>query len=161
MVSRHESCPTDKIEIWNGLLFERINLHQLGLSIQMGHPPGERCKSPQAARTGFVIVDLDFIQSVDLSFCGCQHQSAVGRPWQQLFQAHLLPATLTNPHTAFTFRAVKLLHGLTLQGKLTTYHFYQAVEVATDVAGVTDAPKARYDELTRVMRMWRYLRMLK
>ncbi|KAL0564649.1 hypothetical protein V5O48_017390 [Marasmius crinis-equi] len=158
---KHADRPIDKIQFWNGLFFERVTLRELGLSIQLGHPSGERCKYPRPAREGFVIVDVDFIQRVDLSFCGCQHQSSVGRFWQQLFRAQLFPATLTNPHTAFTFRAVKLLHGLTLQGKLTTFHFYQSVEVATDAAGITDAPKGRYDELLRVMRVWRYLRTLK
>ncbi|KAL0566047.1 hypothetical protein V5O48_015965 [Marasmius crinis-equi] len=169
IVARHANRPLDKTEafangslkFWNGAYFERVTLRELGLAIQMGHPPGERCKFPRAAREGFVVVDLDFIQRVDMSFCGCQHQSSIGSSWQQLFRAQLFPATLSNPHTVFTFRALRLLHGLTLQGKLTTYHFYQSVEVATDAAGITDAPKGRYDELTRVMRVWRYLRVLK
>ncbi|KAL0573749.1 hypothetical protein V5O48_008210 [Marasmius crinis-equi] len=161
MVERHQDNPLDRIEEWNGLYFETTTLAKIGLTIQTGHAPGERCGYPRTARKGFVVVDLDFMQSVNLSYCGCQLPTSVGRPWQQLLRFRLFPATINTPHTAFTIRALKLLHNLTITGKLTTYHFYQSIESATDVAGITDSPKGRYDELARVLRMWRYLRALK
>ncbi|KAL0565963.1 hypothetical protein V5O48_016052 [Marasmius crinis-equi] len=161
MVERHRDRPLDRIEFWNGCSFETTTLAKIGLTIQTGHMLGERCGFPRAAKKGFVVVDLDFMQTVELSYCGCQHPSVVGRPWQQLFRTKLFPATLVTPHTAFTFRALKLLHGLMTTGKMTTYHFYRSIEAATDLAGVMDTPRGRYNELTRVLRMWRYLRTLK
>ncbi|KAL0568060.1 hypothetical protein V5O48_013933 [Marasmius crinis-equi] len=138
MVERHLDNPFDRIQYWNGRCFETTTLAKMGLCLQVGHPP-----------------------AVELSYCGCQHPSEFGCPWQQLLRSGLFPATIITPHTAFTIRTLKLLHGLTIAGKMTTYQFYQSIEAATDVAGVTDLPTGHYDELTRVLRMWRYLRTLK
>ncbi|KAL0566702.1 hypothetical protein V5O48_015298, partial [Marasmius crinis-equi] len=106
MVDRHKDRPYDKIEEWNGSYFQKTSLRDLGMSIQLCHPAGEKCKFPRAAKTGFVVMDIDFVQRVDLYYCG-------------------------------------------------------SVEAATDVAGINDTPTGRYDELTRVLRMFRCLRMLK
>ncbi|KAL0570105.1 hypothetical protein V5O48_011855 [Marasmius crinis-equi] len=161
IVARHGSRPFDKIEHWNGFYFEKTTLQKLGMTVQLCHPVGEKCGYPRAAKAGFVVVDVDFMQSADISYCGCQDPAVVGRPWQQLLRSQLFPATVLTPHTAFTFRCLKLLHTLTLHGKLTTYHFYQSIEAATDAVDVDSGPKGRYDELSCVIRMFRHLRLLK
>ncbi|KAL0574400.1 hypothetical protein V5O48_007558 [Marasmius crinis-equi] len=140
LIERHQDRPYDRIEEWNGFCFQKVTLRDLGMSIQLCHPAGHKCKFPRAAKTGFVVVDIDYIQTVDVFYCGCQDPAVVGRPWQQLFRSQLFPATVITPHTAFTFRSIKLLHSLTLHGKLTTYDFYRSIETATDTAGINGAP---------------------
>ncbi|KAL0571336.1 hypothetical protein V5O48_010634 [Marasmius crinis-equi] len=156
LIDRHRDQPYDKIEEWNGSFFEKTALRKLGMSIQLCHLAGEKCKFPRAAKSGFVVVDFDCIQTVDIFYCGCQDPATVGCPWQQLFRSQLFPAIVLTPHTAFTFRCIKLLHALTLHGKVTTYDFYRTIEDSTDIADIDDGPT-----LTRVLRMFWYLRMLK
>jgi hypothetical protein len=91
---------------------------------------------PRHSRTGFVVVDIDSIQEVNLSFCMCQHPDQVGEPWQQLMRHELFPATSMQPHTAFTFRLLRFLHSLTLQSKVNAYDYYLAIQNRTDGAGL-------------------------
>ncbi|KAK7021990.1 hypothetical protein VNI00_017092 [Paramarasmius palmivorus] len=159
MVAEHQTRPFDRVEKWNGSFFERTTLQKLGLIIQLGHPIGEKCSQPQPSRTGFVVVDLEGIQDVSLQFCECRSVEAAGERWQQLMRARLYPATVAEPHTAFTFRTLSHFHHLTTQGKVSLYDFYYTLEKRTDALGISD-PKDRYEAFIRVMRQWRYLRML-
>lgn len=106
------------------------------MRIQLGHPPGERCDFPHAAKTGFYVFDIDSVQEVNIFFCNCQHTADVGEDWQQLLRFRLFPATTVNPHTAFTFRALSFFHCLTLKGKVNLYDFYGAIERRTDSLGL-------------------------
>ncbi|KAG2029921.1 hypothetical protein BDR03DRAFT_987446 [Suillus americanus] len=45
-VEGHIENPTHRIEYWNGQHFEDTNLRDLGLRLQLGHPPGEHCSNP-------------------------------------------------------------------------------------------------------------------
>ncbi|KAK7024290.1 hypothetical protein VNI00_016414 [Paramarasmius palmivorus] len=159
-VSQHKSRPFHYIERWNGSFFERVTLKTLGLRIQLGHPSGHICSMPRQARAGFVVVDIDSTQEVDVYFCMCQHPDVVGEQWQQLMRFELFPATSIQPHTAFTFRLLRFFHTLTLQGKINIYDYYISIQNRTDGAGIT-AFKDRYEAFRRVMRQWRYLKLLK
>ncbi|EEB89432.1 hypothetical protein MPER_12469, partial [Moniliophthora perniciosa FA553] len=159
MVAEHEGRPFDWVEKWNGTFFERTTLHELGLVIQLGHPARDKCSKSQRARSGFVVVDLEGIQEVTLQFCECRATEIAGDKWQQLMRARLYPATVTEPHTAFTFRTLSYFHQLTTQGKVSNYDFYHTLERRTDGSGIVD-PKDRYESFIQVMRQWRYLRML-
>jgi hypothetical protein len=146
--------------MWNGKFFVRKSLKDLGLVLQLGHPPNERCRCPIPARTGFVVVDIDLIQEVDIHFCACQSLAVVGEGFQQLLRRRLFPATVISPHTAFTFRVLTFFHALTLHGKVTMYDFYRAIEARTDAAGLGKAMD-RYDPFVRVMRIWREVKKLR
>ncbi|KAK7049202.1 hypothetical protein VNI00_005803 [Paramarasmius palmivorus] len=160
LVSRHETKPLHYVEKWNGSFFDRTTLKSLGLKVQLGHPCGHICMMPRQARTGFVVVDVDSIQEVDLFFCMCQPPEDVGEQWQQLMRHELFPATSIQPHAAFTFRLLRFFHTLTLQGKVNIYDYYIAIQNRTDGAGIS-MRKDRYEAFRRVMRQWRYLKMLK
>ncbi|KAL0574972.1 hypothetical protein V5O48_006988 [Marasmius crinis-equi] len=160
MVRAHVRRPLDMIERWNGSFFERQTLGSIGLTIQLGHPPGEVCSSPRPARSKFVIVDVDSIQDVNLSFCMCRRSSTVGDSWQQLIRARLYPGTVDTPATAFTFRCLTAFHNFTLQGKMSAYDFYHGLEMLTDAVGL-GLVKDRYDSFVRVVRQWRFLKLLK
>ncbi|KAL0563349.1 hypothetical protein V5O48_018720, partial [Marasmius crinis-equi] len=160
IVRRHHHRPLDRVEFWNGSFFERKQLKDLGLFFQLGHHASEPCGCFRRCRARFVVVDIDYIQEVDVRFCQCQRTQVVGEPYQQLLRKSLFPATVADPHTAFTFRALSYFHALTLTGKVTMYDFYRAVERRTDGSGLQGS-RERYDDFVRVMRMWRYLKMLK
>ncbi|KAL0568485.1 hypothetical protein V5O48_013496, partial [Marasmius crinis-equi] len=147
ILSKHKDRPLDCVEKWNGAFFETIWLKTLGLVVQK-------------ARKGFVVVDIDFVQEVDVQFCLCQRREVVGEFYQQLLRKSLFPATVSNPHTAFTFRAVRYFHVLTLTGKISMYDFYSGAERCTDGSGLKSS-KERYDEFLRVIRLWRFLKPLK
>ncbi|KAL0567206.1 hypothetical protein V5O48_014794 [Marasmius crinis-equi] len=160
IVRGHVQRPLDIIEKWNGFFFERATLGSIGFGIQLGHPPGECCSSPRPARSNFVIVDVDSIQDVNVSYCMCRRSSVVGDSWQQLMRYRLYPGSVDTPATAFTFRCLTLFHNLTLQGKMTAYDFYHGLETLTDATGLTNV-KDRYDSFVRVVRQWRFLKLLK
>lgn len=74
IVSKHSHLPLHSIEEWKGSFFTRISLKSLGLRIQLGHAPQERCINPKcASNNDFVIVDVNSIHEVALDFCGCEH----------------------------------------------------------------------------------------
>ncbi|KAK7019222.1 hypothetical protein VNI00_018122 [Paramarasmius palmivorus] len=158
IVAGHQSRPFDRVE-WNRSFFERTTLCKLGLVVQLGHQTGEQCSKPQRSRVGFVVVDIEGIQEVSLQFCECKAIDITGEKWEQLMRARLYPATVAEPHTAFTFRTLSYFHHLTTQGKVSLYDFYRTLEKRTDASGISD-PKDRYEAFIRVMRQWRYLRML-
>ncbi|KAL0568042.1 hypothetical protein V5O48_013943 [Marasmius crinis-equi] len=160
MVNSHWERPLDRVEMWNGTFFQSQTLKSLGVYIQLGHPPGRPCGSPHKARDRFIVVDLDFIQEVDVQFCMCQPRAVVGEYFQQLLQHSFFPATVAEPHTAFTFRCLENFHTLTLGGKMTMYDFYSAIESRTDGSGLLGS-RDRYDKFVHIVRLWRYLKMLK
>ncbi|KAG1722323.1 uncharacterized protein EDB91DRAFT_1256137 [Suillus paluster] len=64
-----------------GHFFQRIMLKKLGVQIQLGHNPGERCYNPRpSAGDNFVVIGLNGVHEVALDFCGCasaQNESKV------------------------------------------------------------------------------------
>ncbi|KAL0567046.1 hypothetical protein V5O48_014951 [Marasmius crinis-equi] len=160
IVDRHRDRPLDRVEMWNGSFFETKTLKSLGLIFQLAHPSKVVCGFPRRCREGFVVVDVDYIQEVNIQFCMCQERTVIGDYFQQLMRRSLFAATVEEPHTAFTFRSLAFFHTLTLTGKVSNYDFYNTIERRTNGAGLLGT-KARHDELVRVMRIWRYIKMLK
>ncbi|KAL0568546.1 hypothetical protein V5O48_013442 [Marasmius crinis-equi] len=160
LLVNHRSLPTHYVEQWNGFHFQRVGLRELGLRVQLGHPPTQTCRNPRPARIRFCVMDIDSIQEIELDFCQCQAVKVVGNAWTQLLHARLFPATVVDPRTAFTFRMLKFFHVATLQSKMTLYDVCRTLERRTDGSGISE-PKNHYHELLRVMKMWRYLKQLK
>ncbi|KAK7015899.1 hypothetical protein VNI00_019007 [Paramarasmius palmivorus] len=160
IVEEHQTRPFHFVESWNGDYFEKVTLASLGLVIQLGHDHGEECLVKHRGHTGFVVVDLDGLQDIVVDFCACKPIKEAGEYWEQLMQKELYPATVEDPQTAFTFRTLSFFHTLTLKGKVSQYDFYHSLEARTDGAGLREV-KDRYDSFVRVMRQWRYLKLLK
>jgi hypothetical protein len=59
-----------------------------------------------------------------------------------LLERRLYPATVVNPKTAATFRALELFELLQYESKLSTYEFYQTISRLTDNTGTCE-PKVR------------------
>ncbi|KAJ7723324.1 hypothetical protein DFH07DRAFT_759526, partial [Mycena maculata] len=78
ILSSHAQLPTHFIEVseWTGTHFKRsrTRLHNLGLRVQLGHPPGVVCPFKWAAPHDFVLYDLPGVHDINVDFCGCLRQ---------------------------------------------------------------------------------------
>lgn len=108
-----------------GLFWVRRTLRELGLVIQLGHCPGESCCLPKAPYADdFIIINSNSIHSVALRFCGCE---TADTHLQQLLRYRLFPATTDKPKTAATFTVLEEFHLLSLESKVSAYHYYSAL----------------------------------
>ncbi|KZP23155.1 hypothetical protein FIBSPDRAFT_952228 [Athelia psychrophila] len=149
---------TKQVQRWNGSHFERTTLKDLGLQIQLGHGAGERCVNPmRAAGDDFVIIDCNGVHAVALDYCGC---TSANKETIQLLRARLYPASAQAPKTAATFNVLEFFHLLTFDSKASVFEFYHTLTRRTDNTGTFYTPD-RYDELLRIMRQWRNLKMCK
>ncbi|KAI0689311.1 hypothetical protein C8T65DRAFT_700284 [Cerioporus squamosus] len=155
---QHVRHPLHRVKWWTGTHFERVTLKSLGLRIQLGHRPGDKCYSPVAAfGDAFVVMDLHGIHEVGLDFCAC----ALAAPsTSQLLRYRLYPATSTDPRTAATFRLLETFHLLSAQSKVSAFEFYSTLARRSDNTG-TQPPKDRYVSFLHMIRQWRHLKMLK
>ncbi|KAF8137962.1 hypothetical protein K438DRAFT_1526094, partial [Mycena galopus ATCC 62051] len=159
IVSRHSENPLHRIEKWHHRYFVRTSLARLGLRIQLGHQPHQRCSAPEAARTGFVTLHSNGIHEVLVDFCGCERSEEAGPPEIQLLRAGWFPATHERPQTCATISVLEKFHQDTLQSKMTMYDFYGVLEKLTDNTGIK--PPDRYHEWIRMCREFRHLMLLK
>lgn len=119
---------------WNGAFFERIALKNLGLRIQLGHCIGEVCPLPSpVSGDAFIVIDSHGVHNVSLDFCGC---GIHGTMVQQLLRRQLYPATVSNPTTAATFRALHHFQLLSFESKCSAHQYFQTLLRETDNTGI-------------------------
>ncbi|KAJ7862390.1 hypothetical protein B0H14DRAFT_3444766 [Mycena olivaceomarginata] len=73
--------------------------------------------------------------------------------WEQLLSYGWFPSTPDAPKSAITIPTLKLFHAVSLQGKTTVYHFFNALAKITDNTS-SRAFKRRYQLALRVVREW-------
>ncbi|KAF8889255.1 hypothetical protein BD779DRAFT_1671827 [Infundibulicybe gibba] len=147
-----------RISVWNGRYFAETNLKALGLRIQLGHQVGEPCLSPQpACSEGFTVIDINGIHEVALDFCNCQTAQL---HFVQLLRYRWLPATVSQPKMACTFRALKHFQILSFESKTSAFEFYSTLVRLTVNTGI-NPPKDRYRSLILMIRIYRHIKMLK
>ncbi|GJE90469.1 CxC2 domain-containing protein [Phanerochaete sordida] len=159
-LAAHADNPFHRIAEWNGKFFAVTTLQQLGLVIQLGHPPGEHCAIPAAAPRSFVVIHTNGFHPVNVQFCQCDKQYRAGTRVQQLLRRELWPATLDDPSTCCTFRVLEMFHMLTLQSKVTAYDFYLTLQKTTDRFNI-GKPVDRLKPFLRTVRQWRHAQALK
>ncbi|KAF7343557.1 CxC2 domain-containing protein [Mycena sanguinolenta] len=159
VVEQHRLHPLCRIEAWNGTFFEPRELRQLGLRVQLGHPDNRACPHAHCAREKFVVIANNGFHHVALDYCQCRRSHGRQR-WEQLLLYGWFPSTPDRPQSAITIPTLKLFHAVSLQGKTTVYHFFNALAKITDNTG-SRAFKRRYQLVLRVVRQWRNLRALK
>jgi hypothetical protein len=118
-LDRHHVNPFHKIQMWNGKCFLPSDLHHLGLVLHLGHSGG-KCPAHQEGQDDIGVPleggdgweDEHIVQDIitvvhttgvykrRVRWCGCQ---ARYKPYIQLLNMQLYPATTTRPETAFTF----------------------------------------------------------
>ncbi|KAF8142761.1 hypothetical protein K438DRAFT_1634899, partial [Mycena galopus ATCC 62051] len=159
MVGGHLRGPLHMIERWNGKFFEASSLKALGLRVQLGHPPGERCSEPYALHTDFVVLHTNRIHIVTVDACDCERHAYAGSFEEQLQRAGWCPATDDKPRTCATNEVLDNFLLQTYQAKTTMYDFYSVLEKLTNNAGVK-LPN-RYQAFLRMVREYSHLLMLK
>ncbi|KAF7369403.1 CxC2 domain-containing protein [Mycena venus] len=159
IVATHAQHPTHFIEKWNGKCFKRSRklLRQLGLRVQLNHPPGVVCPRRKPAPQDFTLYDVTGVHELAVDFCGC---TEAPERRIQLLRACWWPATVKEPNTCATFAALKLFQILNCLGKLSAYDFLRGLEMITNHDGL-DKPPDRQKPFMHIMRMWREVKRLK
>ncbi|KAJ7923563.1 hypothetical protein B0H13DRAFT_1864713 [Mycena leptocephala] len=142
VVERHMSNPLHLINAWTGERFVKTSLKALGMRVQFGHPPAERCDNPVAGHRDFVVLHHNGIHEVAVDFCGCENSQSAGAFDTQLLRGAWYPASEERPKTCITLVTLKKFHAETLQAKTTMYDFYRTLEHLTSNDGVK--PPDRY-----------------
>ncbi|KAJ7763898.1 hypothetical protein B0H14DRAFT_3510550 [Mycena olivaceomarginata] len=142
-----------------GLFFDKRELRHLGLRVQLCHSDNRPCPRACPGQNKFVVIAPNGFHHVAFDFCECRLSGSKPR-WEQLLAYGWYPATPDDPQSAITISALKLFHAVSLQGKTTAYHFFNALAKITDNTG-SSAFKRRYQLALRVVQQWHNLRALK
>ncbi|KAF8147457.1 hypothetical protein K438DRAFT_1509006, partial [Mycena galopus ATCC 62051] len=159
ILDAHARNPLHMIEQWNGRWFAPCSLKDLGLRVQLGHPPGERCSEPTPLHTSFAVLHTNGIHEVAVDSCDCEHREWAGRPEEQLLRAGWFPATDDRPRTCATTEVLDNFLAQTYQSKTTMYDYYSVLEKLTNNSGVK--PPNRYHPFRRMVHEYAHLLMLK
>ncbi|KAF8978515.1 hypothetical protein BDQ17DRAFT_1394724 [Cyathus striatus] len=131
----HAHLPLHRIEMWNGLFFEKESLQNIGLNIQLGHG-GADCSRTTDTNINIVVVDTTGVHNISVSFCDCKIQATPR--YIQLLRAGWFPASIVWPQTVITFECLETFHELTLQAKTTLYDWYHTLCRKTDKCKLKD-----------------------
>jgi hypothetical protein len=96
--------------------------------MQLGHPLGWHCPMREPGHKEFAVIDSNGIHLVLVNFCRC----APVPHRMQLLRIGWWLATLLEPQTCATMSVLRQFHLLNLQGKVTGFSFYCALEHQTD-----------------------------
>ena len=160
--------------MWNGNYFVCVSLPTLGLRIQLGHS-GARCPNPRPGPSSFIVIHINGLHSVNLLLCNC---ALAPHSREQLLHHEWFPATVHQPHTCATFQVLHHFHLQSLQSKISTIHFYNALERETDNTGlhpppvsscssfqyyipVTCSHQSQYTSFLHIVREYHHLKLLK
>ncbi|KIM82772.1 hypothetical protein PILCRDRAFT_7683 [Piloderma croceum F 1598] len=156
LVKRHSQSPLHIVEMWNGLFFQQSTLMALGLRVQLSHPPGRFCPTKEPGHKFFAVIDANGIHSIAVNFCRCVHVEHR----TQLLRIGWWPATPLEPQTCATMSVLQHVHLLNLQGNITGYSFYRALEYQTDNTGL-HRPSDHLPAFMLMAREWRHMKMVK
>jgi len=112
---------------WTSSFFERVPLAELGVKLCLGHL-GSPCPVGQDV-SKFILMHVNGMHTVTVRFCACLHAA---EKRIQLVRARLFPATVKNPHSAFTFEVLDLFNMLTMESKTAAYDFSNAMRRLTE-----------------------------
>ncbi|KAJ7152679.1 hypothetical protein C8R43DRAFT_886109 [Mycena crocata] len=157
IVLRHQVLPTHWIEEWNGSFFVRRSLSDLGLEIQLGHPPGYVCRTSTPAHKDFVVIDTTGIHLVKVSFCRCNSQ--IG-DHQQCLRMRWWPSSMKRPRTVATFAVIRLFQILNCLGKVSAHDFLRSLQLLTNNDGLSPLPDRRR-AFRHIVRQYRLTLMMK
>ncbi|KAJ7767527.1 hypothetical protein DFH07DRAFT_769622 [Mycena maculata] len=120
--------------------FHRWGLAELGLVVQLGHPPGYYCPTSTTGHSLFVLIDVSGIHKINVRFCECNSKVL---HWQQLMRVQWWPATVRDPQTCATFAVVRLFLMLNCLGKVSAHDFMRSLELLTNNDGPNPPPGRR------------------
>jgi hypothetical protein len=131
------------IQRWNGKHFvrKRTWLKELGLRVQLNHPPGVVCPYRFSAAKDFVLYDATGVHEINVDYCGCaQGEESCLEPRVQLLRAGWWPATTIMPTTCATVALLKMFQIMNCLGKLSAYNFLRGLEMCTNHDGLDKPP---------------------
>ncbi|KZV65957.1 hypothetical protein PENSPDRAFT_563397, partial [Peniophora sp. CONT] len=147
-VKWHKYNPLHRIYRHNGDFYEREDQHELGIRIQLVHPPGEVCPTREWSHVkDFAILHTNGIHHLRVDFCSCALGKDIPRPIQ-LMRRRLWPATVVDPQTATSFEALDDFTRLSLLGRLSAYDYHKAAQAATDGAALKGLADIRQQFMT-------------
>ena len=111
-------------------------LNELGLRIQLGHSPESQCFNPRPAIWNFTVIHTNGLHHVTLDFCECDHSTEARTQVEQLLWAQWYPTTHLSPGTCATFTVLEMFSIMNLQGKLSGFDFYGALDKLTNNTGL-------------------------
>jgi hypothetical protein len=149
----------DAHQQWNGQYFVSCTLKSLGLCVQLGHRPGERCSEPAPIHSSFVVLHTNGIHDAAVDTCDCERRLWAGPPEEQMLRMGWFPATDDRPRTCATMEVLDAFLLQTYQAKTTMYDYYLVLEKLTSNVGVK--PPNRYHAFLRMVREYSHLLMLK
>lgn len=128
----HKHSPLHWAEVWNADrgYFTHQDISTVlteGYAIPLGHS-GNPCR--QASKPLFMTIgECNGVHATKVTFCHCEGSAS---KWHQLFAANLLPATVNDPQTMFTFRVLRHWQIQTLQSNITGYDYVHSLRRMTD-----------------------------
>ncbi|KAK7021775.1 hypothetical protein VNI00_017286 [Paramarasmius palmivorus] len=152
------SAAPDSEQEWKDNFFHHVSLQNLGLRIQLGHPPGLICGNPQAAEREFVVISSTGIHVAYVMFCGCP---SAKDHHIQLLEMGWWPSSYKSPRSAATFEVLRLFHVLSLQGHIPLTNFYRSLERMTDGGGLRKDIPDRLEQFRIMFREWRHIKVAK
>jgi len=118
------------------MFFKLTSLQHLGLQVHLGHG-GIPCDFRIQGHKDFLVIDMNGIHSVELSFCGC---SSAPTHRDQLLEVGWWPSTPLEPQTVATMSVLQTFHVLNLQGQVAPTDFYCTIKEMTCGDGLTVLP---------------------
>ncbi|KAL1690227.1 hypothetical protein GGG16DRAFT_125844 [Schizophyllum commune] len=148
IVSQHAHCPLHWIEEWldEQSCFQRTTLQNLGLRVQLMHPPGDFCIAPASADKDFTVIHHNGIHRVSVDFCHCGRGQGLHHR-QQLMRNGWWPASVANPQTCATIACLRHFHKLNNLSKVAVYEYYRALQQLTDNTGANVVIRAGHGHL--------------
>ncbi|KAG2742517.1 hypothetical protein P692DRAFT_201842065 [Suillus brevipes Sb2] len=110
-----------------------------------------------AGKTSAVVVDTSGVHIMTIRFCQCPDAQT---PDKQMFEMGIFPASFTQPKTAFTFSLLNDFILDNLECRTLAMNYYSKLRRITSRTFPHSVPD-RYQELMRVVRQWRQLKLLK
>ncbi|KAJ7702934.1 hypothetical protein B0H16DRAFT_1347222 [Mycena metata] len=157
LLRQHACLPTHWVQEWTGRFFVRRALVDLGLVVQLGHPPGFACRAPLRGSKDFCVIDVTGVHNVAVSYCLCDSKL---QKRQQLMRVCWWPATARDPQTCATFGVVRLFQMLNCLGKVSAHDFLRSLELLSNNDGLSRPPQRRR-AFRHIVRQYRTTLMLK
>ncbi|KAJ7162526.1 hypothetical protein C8R43DRAFT_1086432 [Mycena crocata] len=155
---RHVIAPLHhNVKEWNGTYWIPVTLHSLGCEYQLGHG-GLPCRRPMPTMREIVVMDVQFIHTVRIRYCGCDASDGALN-LEQLMRTGWYPATLTDPGTCATFAALDLFRLLSVVANVNVKDFVTTLEKNTNATATESVPD-RYKVFGRMTRQWAFIKRL-
>ncbi|KAJ7138785.1 hypothetical protein C8R43DRAFT_893193 [Mycena crocata] len=155
---RHQVLPTHWIEEWNGRFFVRRGLNELGLEIQLGHPPGYSCPTSTKGHKDFVLINTSGIHFINVNFCHCNSQI---KERQQCMRMRGWPSSTKRPRTCATFAVIRLFQILNCLGKVSAHDFLRSLQLLTNNDGLSPLPVRSLARFRHIVRQFCLTLMMK